>query len=131
MTAAGRLSQQHPAGGPGTFTCTLDALERPTQMTDSSSKTWASGVTYNAANQPLYDGTATRTYNNLLQFFLDPVQGNNANLSVGQGTVLVHELLHFATQLDDNAFVGTYGIALQGETASSAISRWLQSNCNN
>ncbi len=36
-------------------------------MTDSSSKTWASGATYNAANQPLYDGTATRTSNNLLQ----------------------------------------------------------------
>ena len=36
-------------------------------MTDSTQKTWASAATYNAANQPLYDGTATRTYNNLLQ----------------------------------------------------------------
>ena len=67
------VSQQYPisetwaSGTSNTFTYTLDALERPTQMTDSSSKTWASGATYNAANQPLYDGTATRTYNNLLQ----------------------------------------------------------------
>jgi len=29
--------------------------------------TYASGATYNAANQPLNDGTGTRTYNNLLQ----------------------------------------------------------------
>ena len=67
------VSQQYPisqtwaSGTSNTFTYTLDALERPTQMTDSTQKTWASGATYNAANQPLYDGTATRTYNNLLQ----------------------------------------------------------------
>ncbi len=67
------VSQQYPisqtwaSGTSNTFTYTLDALERPTAMTDSTQKTWASGVTYNAANQPLYDGTATRTYNNLLQ----------------------------------------------------------------
>jgi hypothetical protein len=28
---------------------------------------WAPGATYNAANQPLHDGTATRDYNSLLQ----------------------------------------------------------------
>jgi YD repeat-containing protein len=51
-----------------TFTYTLDAMERPTGMTDNYlNRTWATGATYNAANQPLYDGTATRTYNNLLQ----------------------------------------------------------------
>jgi hypothetical protein len=51
-----------------TFTYTLDAMERPTSLTDNYlNRTWASGATYNAANQPLYDGTATRTYNNLLQ----------------------------------------------------------------
>jgi len=50
-----------------TFTYSLDAMERPTAMTDQNNLVWASGATYNAANQPLYDGTATRTYNNLLQ----------------------------------------------------------------
>ncbi len=47
---------------PLTLTYTLDAMERPTAL-----GIWATGVTYNAANQPLYDGTATRTYNSLLQ----------------------------------------------------------------
>ena len=57
-------------GGCGTqtsFTYTLDAMERPTAMTDQNSYAWASGATYNAANQPLNDGTGTRTYNSLLQ----------------------------------------------------------------
>ena len=55
-----------------TFNVTLDTLERPTGLKD----TWSdgrgstvniSGATYNPANQPLYDGTATRAYNSLLQ----------------------------------------------------------------
>jgi YD repeat-containing protein len=51
-----------------TFTYTLDAMERPISLADNYlNRTWASGATYNAANQPLYDGTATRTYNTLLQ----------------------------------------------------------------
>jgi RHS repeat-associated protein len=51
-----------------TFTYTLDAMERPTGLSQNyPSYTWASGATYNAANQPLFDGTATRTYNSLLQ----------------------------------------------------------------
>ncbi len=51
-----------PTGGSGqTLTYTLDAMERPIGIGGPA------GVTYNAANQPLYDGTATRTYNNLLQ----------------------------------------------------------------
>ena len=54
-------------GSRTSFTYTLDAMERPTGMTDQNSHIWASGATYNAANEPLYDGTATRTYNSLLQ----------------------------------------------------------------
>ena len=54
-------------GGAQVFTYTLDAMERPTGMTDNMNLTYASGATYNAANQPLNDGTGTRTYNNLLQ----------------------------------------------------------------
>jgi YD repeat-containing protein len=57
-------------GGCGTqtsFTYTLDAMERPTAMTDQNNYAWASGATYNAANQPLNDGTATRAYNRLHQ----------------------------------------------------------------
>ena len=49
------------------FNYTLDAMEQPTGMTDENNNPWASGATYNAANRPLYDGTTTRTYNNLLQ----------------------------------------------------------------
>jgi RHS repeat-associated protein len=67
------------------------------------------------------------------QFFLDPVYGSNANFSVGQGVVLLHELLHYATQLGDAAFVSQYGITKQDqyESNSSAISAWLQNGCKN
>jgi YD repeat-containing protein len=69
------LSVTYPTD-PAAATCTytLDAMERPTAMTDNQSFPWASGVTYNAANQPLggtfelsYSASETRTYNNLLQ----------------------------------------------------------------
>jgi RHS repeat-associated protein len=56
-----------PSGYPNSlafFSYTLDALERPTGMTDIANNTWAAGVTYNAANQPSFGG---RTYNNLFQ----------------------------------------------------------------
>jgi len=46
------------------FNYTLDAMERPTGMTDNLNYTWVSGASYNAANQINLDG---RTYNNLLQ----------------------------------------------------------------
>jgi RHS repeat-associated protein len=66
------------------------------------------------------------------QFFLDPITGNNANYEVGQGTVLLHELLHYPTQMGDSSFVSNYGITLQQfESPSSAISRWLKNDCNN
>jgi predicted outer membrane repeat protein len=51
----------YPPGGTQTvFIYSLDAMERPTGMTDQSNYAWASGVT------PLYDGRETRTYNSLL-----------------------------------------------------------------
>ena len=63
---------------------------------------------------------------------MNPAQGNNSNYEVGQGTDLLHELLHYATQLSDDAFVQAYGIQLQpGEKSSPAISRWLQHDCKN
>ena len=67
------------------------------------------------------------------QFFLDPASGNNSNLAVGQGTVLVHELLHYAVQMGDDLFVSSYNIKYQDqyESSSSAINRWLQNDCNN
>jgi RHS repeat-associated protein len=52
--------------GTAVFSYTLDAMERPTAMT-TGNYSWASGVTYNAANQMTYDGTQTRTYNSLMQ----------------------------------------------------------------
>ncbi len=61
------LLQSWIPGTTQTFTVALDALERPTGMTDQNNTVWASGANYNAANQPLYDGTATRAYNVLNQ----------------------------------------------------------------
>ncbi len=88
-----------------------------------------------AAAVILWGGSHGEISNTVLlgeQFFRNPVQGNNANYSVGQGTVLVHELLHYATQLGDDRFVDTYGITLQKyESSSAAISRWLQNDCKN
>jgi YD repeat-containing protein len=66
LTSMGYTLPTYP-GGAQVFTYTLDALDRPTGMTDNMNLTYASGATYNAANQPLNDGTGTRTYNNLLQ----------------------------------------------------------------
>jgi YD repeat-containing protein len=57
--------------GASSLTYALDALERPTGLTDSNGSTWVSGVSYNAANQlvqasfPL--GTESWSYNSLLQ----------------------------------------------------------------
>jgi YD repeat-containing protein len=62
-----------------TFTYALDATERPTGLSENyPSYTWASGATYNAANQFLFDGTATRTYNSLLQ---DDESKNNGQIT--------------------------------------------------
>ena len=47
-----------------TLTYTLDAMERPTGLTDNNNNTWVSGVTYTPANQTSLGG---RAYNNLLQ----------------------------------------------------------------
>ena len=66
-------------GSQTSFTYTLDAMERPTGMTDQNSYIWASGATYNAANEPLYDGTATRTYNSLLQ--VTSIAGTGMNMT--------------------------------------------------
>ena len=49
---------------PQPFTYALDAMERPTGMTDNAPYTWVSGVTYTAGGQTSYGG---RTYNSLLQ----------------------------------------------------------------
>ena len=60
-------SMVYPASAAGlqyyapTLTYTLDAMERPTGLTDNI---WATGVSYNAANQSSVGG---RSYNNLLQ----------------------------------------------------------------
>jgi RHS repeat-associated protein len=65
-------SLAYPAAYP-TIIYTLDAMERPT------GNGYASGATYNAANQPLYDGTSTRTYNSLLQ--VQTVTGPGMNMT--------------------------------------------------
>jgi len=58
---------------PVTYTYTLDAMERPT------GNGVASGATYNAGNQPLFDGTATRAYNSLLQ--VTSMTGSGMNMT--------------------------------------------------
>jgi YD repeat-containing protein len=68
-----------PGYPPVTYNYTLDAMERPTGMTDSNGANWASGVTYNPANQMLYDGQKTWTYNNLLQ--ATSVSGAGVNMT--------------------------------------------------
>jgi RHS repeat-associated protein len=87
------------------------------------------------ANAVTLNGAKGSISNTILlgnQFFLDDIYGNNANYSVGQTAVLLHELLHYATQLGDDAFVSKYGIQPQQyESSSSAINRWLQNDCRN
>jgi RHS repeat-associated protein len=80
------------------------------------------------------NGTTLSISNTVLlgaNFFAASWQGNNANFAVGQATFLIHELLHYSTQMDDEAFVRGYGITHQDqyESNSSAISRWLQNDC--
>jgi hypothetical protein len=49
-----------------------------------------------------------------------------------QGLTLLHELLHYATQMDDQQFDAAYGIfGRAGETASSALTNWLSHDCQN
>jgi len=70
------LTSNWNSGGnppPVTYTYTLDAMERPT------GNGVASGATYNAGNQPLFDGTATRAYNSLLQ--VTSMTGSGMNMT--------------------------------------------------
>ena len=49
-----------------------------------------------------------------------------------QGLTLLHELLHYATGLGDQAFDSKYGIVGQnGDNASSALTAWLSHDCKN
>jgi YD repeat-containing protein len=70
---SGSLTVSYGYGGPTTFTYTLDALERPTALTDSTNYTWATGALYNPANQitnaTLPSGTETWVYNTLNQLY--------------------------------------------------------------
>ena len=67
------LTESYPTG-PSTLlslTYTLDAMDRPTALTDSTNHSWVSGVTYNAANRitgaVFPSGTETWVYNSLYQ----------------------------------------------------------------
>ena len=53
-----------------------------------------------------------------------------AQIGVDQMLVLVHELLHYTSQMGDQQLVNAFGIQ-QGanETASHALSAWLASGC--
>ncbi len=68
-----------PAFFVNTFNYTLDAMERPTGMTDNLSHTWVTGATYNAANQMTSNGIQTWTYNSLYQ--ITGVTGTGMNMT--------------------------------------------------
>jgi len=52
--------------------------------------------------------------------------------SAGQGITLLHELLHYTTQMGDKKFYEAYGIqSTDGDGYSSAISTWLIHDCKN
>ena len=68
-----------PAYFVNTFNYTLDAMERPTGMTDNLSHTWVTGATYNAANQMTSNGIQTWTYNSLYQ--ITGVTGTGMNMT--------------------------------------------------
>lgn len=55
------------------------------------------------------------------------------NESAGdQGITLLHELLHYATQLGDVQFDQKYGITgAPGQSASAALTSWLTNDCHN
>jgi len=74
LTSMGHTNSLYP-NNYALYTYTLDAMERPTAMTDNywTPRTWASGATYNAANQMTYDGGRHFSYNNLLQ--MTSIQG--------------------------------------------------------
>jgi RHS repeat-associated protein len=53
-------------------------------------------------------------------------------LPSSQGLTLLHELLHYALQEGDVAFDRNYGITGKpGDSASSAMSKWLANDCKN
>jgi len=77
----GALTQNSytPAYSVGTFNYTLDAMDRPIDMTDNLSHTWVTGATYNAANQMTSNGIQTWTYSSLYQ--VTGVAGTGMNMA--------------------------------------------------
>jgi RHS repeat-associated protein len=72
--ALGTLTSiEYPSPSALTLTYTLDSLERPVGLTDSTNYTWASGVLYNPAGQitnaTFPSGTETWAYNILQQLY--------------------------------------------------------------
>ena len=116
------------------YTYTLDALERPTTLTDSNGGHWASGVTYNAANQ-LTGGTfgsasqpasEARTYNSLLQ--LTQVRQTNN----GGANVLMDMTYTYSPNYNNGQITSSVD-AVTGETVSyqyDALKRLLSASSN-
>jgi YD repeat-containing protein len=99
-----------------TYTYALDGLKRPVGLTDNSGGTWASGVTYNAANQ-MTGGTfgpgawsETRTYNSLLQ--LTREQQTSSQLGV------LMDMTYTYSSNQNNGQVAQTVDAVSGETIS-------------
>jgi hypothetical protein len=81
--------------------------------------------------------------NNAIDLWLDPSNpslGLSPNIVVGQkffgfdpgrqGLTLLHELLHYATQLDDRQFDISHSIVPQvGQSWSAALTDWLSNDC--
>ncbi|HTT65468.1 MAG TPA: hypothetical protein VMG35_26645 [Bryobacteraceae bacterium] len=101
-------SIQYPGGA--TFTYSLDSLERPVGLTDSTNYTWASGVQYNAANQitnatfPV--GARTWSYDSLQQLI-----GETAT----SGPTTLMNMTYAYNQGADNGQIASSTDAVTGE----------------
>jgi RHS repeat-associated protein len=102
------------------FNYTLDAMERPTGMTDQNNYVWASNATYNAANQILSDGRQTWTYNALLQ--IQTVTGSGMSMTY-----------NYQAAANNGQIASSYD-ATTGETVTyqyDALKRLLQAQGSN
>ena len=104
---------------PQTFTYGLDALERPTSLTDNLNTTYATGVTYNAAGQTSLGG---RLYNSLSQ--LTQAGGFTYNYSTNQNN---GQITSSFDTLNNETVTYTYDALKRLSSASSSNMNWTGS----
>ncbi len=91
----------------GTYTTSYDSMALPSALTDNSSNTWASGVTYGPSNELLSINSESRTYNTLLQLttitasgfsqqYVYPTNGTNNGKATYQYDLISGEQVQYA-----------------------------------